>query len=270
MNGTDVDDIFVDTGCTKTLVHPSLVPSSSFIPGENVNVRCTHGDVASYPLANAEIIVDDVPLALRVGVIESLPHSVLLGTDVPRTQLGKILLSPGRSGTRSDDALSQPPSAQVHEALWSSARVPSQQRKRDTPPRVYVGNLSAHTSKGSLAREFARYGPHREIWIARHPSRFALVEFENGRDAATAVRVSNGRSLAGEPVRVEYAKRPRRDHSTPRNAIHSHTRSPDRVLTPSYIVFLTLAPSSFSFVLVFFLTFLPQRTSSLPEKERGV
>ena len=51
--------------------------------GGEVSVRCAHGDVVSYQLANVEIEVEGEPMHVEVGVAPNLPVPVLLGTDVP-------------------------------------------------------------------------------------------------------------------------------------------------------------------------------------------
>ena len=80
--GTPTSDICLDTGCSQTLVHSSLVPREKLLD-ETVDIRCAHGDIVSYPMAVAPICIDSEQYTVRVGVSCSLPHSVLLGTDVP-------------------------------------------------------------------------------------------------------------------------------------------------------------------------------------------
>ena len=80
--GKLASDICLDTGCSQTLVHSSLVPPDHLLD-ETVDIRCAHGDIVSYPVAVAPICIDSEQYTVRVGVSCSLPHSVLLGTDVP-------------------------------------------------------------------------------------------------------------------------------------------------------------------------------------------
>ena len=42
--GKPVDNILLDTGCSRTLVHQSLVPKEKLLEGEAVAIRCAHGD----------------------------------------------------------------------------------------------------------------------------------------------------------------------------------------------------------------------------------
>ena len=80
--GTLTSDICLYTGCSQTLVHSSMVPREKLLD-ETVDIRCAHGDIVSYPMAVASICIDSEQYTVRVGVSCSLPHSVLLGTDVP-------------------------------------------------------------------------------------------------------------------------------------------------------------------------------------------
>ncbi|KAL5517748.1 hypothetical protein EMCRGX_G003357 [Ephydatia muelleri] len=83
VEGRKVNDIVLDTGCSKTLVHHDLVLQKKLLPGEAVTIQCAHGDNVLYPVANVNLVVDGVPLVVESAVSKSLPVSVLLGTDVP-------------------------------------------------------------------------------------------------------------------------------------------------------------------------------------------
>ena len=84
VDGQEVDDILVDTGCARTLVLKSLVVPSKLTGGE-MSVRCAHGDVSRYPIAEVKITIQGESHVVRVGVAEKLPRSVLLGRDVQAT-----------------------------------------------------------------------------------------------------------------------------------------------------------------------------------------
>ena len=60
-----------------------LVPTTKQVVGGVVTIRCAHGDTVLYPLANVELVVDGIPLQVEAAVSDTLPVSVLLGTDVP-------------------------------------------------------------------------------------------------------------------------------------------------------------------------------------------
>ena len=77
------------------MVWQDLVPHKKKLVGEEVTVRCAHGDTALYPLAKVEMELEGMKLNVKDAVSESLPVSVLLGTDV--AELNGLL----RSGHRS-------------------------------------------------------------------------------------------------------------------------------------------------------------------------
>lgn len=58
--------------------------------------------------------------------------------------------------------------------------------------KVYVGDLPKDATEKELERAFGFYGPIRNVWVARNPSGFAFVEFEDARDAEDAVRALDG------------------------------------------------------------------------------
>lgn len=57
--------------------------------GRTVQIRCAHGDVTTYPLVNLHLEIDGVGVEVVAAASQSLPVSVLLGTDVP--QLRRLL-----------------------------------------------------------------------------------------------------------------------------------------------------------------------------------
>lgn len=65
-------------------------------------------------------------------------------------------------------------------------------RDWDLACKVYVGNLGNHGSKYELQNAFTKYGPIRNIWVARNPPGFAFIEFEDPRDAEDAVKALDG------------------------------------------------------------------------------
>ena len=86
-----VTEILLDTGCTQTMVRKDLILPEQLIEGEAATIRCVHGDNVLYPLAEVAIEVEGLDLTVRAAISETLPMSVLLGTDVP--QLGQLLHS---------------------------------------------------------------------------------------------------------------------------------------------------------------------------------
>ena len=53
------------------------------ISQEKVSIWCAHGDVVSYPLAEASMRVGDYTFFMQAAVSDRLPVRVLLGRDVP-------------------------------------------------------------------------------------------------------------------------------------------------------------------------------------------
>ena len=86
VEGQFVNDIVLDTGCSRTLVRNDLVGEESLRLGKAVSIQCAHGDAVTYPLAGVEAAVSD-----------TLPQSVLLETDVP--DLTELLKSKGNEKT---------------------------------------------------------------------------------------------------------------------------------------------------------------------------
>ncbi|XP_053666359.1 RNA-binding protein 1-like isoform X1 [Anopheles marshallii] len=90
-------------------------------------------------------------------------------------------------------------------------------REWDLQCKVYVGNLGSSASKHEIESAFGKYGPLRNVWVARNPPGFAFVEFEDKRDAEDAVRSLDGTRCCGTRIRVEMSSgRSRRDERTRR------------------------------------------------------
>ncbi|XP_055687653.1 RNA-binding protein 1 isoform X1 [Lutzomyia longipalpis] len=88
----------------------------------------------------------------------------------------------------------------------------SRYREWDLQCKVYVGNLGSSASKHEIESAFGKYGPLRNVWVARNPPGFAFVEFEDRRDAEDAVRGLDGTRCCGTRIRVEMSSgRSRRD-----------------------------------------------------------
>ncbi|XP_070578916.1 probable splicing factor, arginine/serine-rich 6 isoform X2 [Ptychodera flava] len=72
--------------------------------------------------------------------------------------------------------------------------------------RIYVGDLRPEVRKEDLEREFSKCGRVIDIWIARNPPGFAFLEFDNPKDADSAVRSLDGKTVCGSRVRVELSR----------------------------------------------------------------
>ena len=86
VEGSHVSDILLDTGCSRTMVKSNQVSEDKFLD-QTVTIRCAHGDVALYPLAEVELEVDGARFQVQAAISDRLPVSVLLGTDVPQLDM---------------------------------------------------------------------------------------------------------------------------------------------------------------------------------------
>ncbi|XP_024942783.1 RNA-binding protein 1 isoform X8 [Cephus cinctus] len=89
--------------------------------------------------------------------------------------------------------------------ISNSTNKMSRYREWDLSCKVYVGNLGSSASKHEIESAFSKYGPLRNVWVARNPPGFAFVEFEDSRDAEDAVRELDGTRCCGTRVRVEMS-----------------------------------------------------------------
>ena len=84
VEGQFVNDIVLDTGCSRTLVRSDLVEEKTHGLRKTVTVQCAHGDSVEYPVTTVKIFsVQGKVVMVEAAVSDKLPHSVLLGTDVP-------------------------------------------------------------------------------------------------------------------------------------------------------------------------------------------
>ena len=65
-------------------------------------------------------------------------------------------------------------------------------REWDLSCKVYIGNLGNNASEYEIENNFSKYGPIKNVWVARNPPGFAFVEYEDPRDAEDAVRALDG------------------------------------------------------------------------------
>ena len=80
--GTPVNDILLDTGAAKSMLHTRVVPNES-LTGEKIVIRCAHADAREYPLAQVTVEVAGKLHTLLGAVSDTLLMSVLLGRDMP-------------------------------------------------------------------------------------------------------------------------------------------------------------------------------------------
>ena len=82
VEGASVGDIMLDTGSNRTLIRKDLVPVQKLVEGE-IPIRCAHGDIITYPIAEVEIEIGGRHYMMEAGVVDGLPVSVILGWDNP-------------------------------------------------------------------------------------------------------------------------------------------------------------------------------------------
>ncbi|CAG0882793.1 unnamed protein product [Darwinula stevensoni] len=75
----------------------------------------------------------------------------------------------------------------------------------DLSCKVYIGNLGNNASEYEIENNFSKYGPIKNVWVARNPPGFAFVEYEDPRDAEDAVRALDGTRMCGARIRVEMS-----------------------------------------------------------------
>jgi len=70
-------------------------------------------------------------------------------------------------------------------------------RNWDIACKIYIGGLRDDANRYDLEDAFAKYGPVRDVWVARRPPGFAFVEMEDSRDADDAARGLDGTRICG-------------------------------------------------------------------------
>ncbi|KAM9717937.1 uncharacterized protein ACNS7B_021418 isoform 1-T1 [Menidia menidia] len=73
----------VDSGCTQSMVHQSLVRPGALLEAGCVDIMCVHGDVHRYPVVPVEIRHRGKKHNLKAAVSPRLAHPLILGTDWP-------------------------------------------------------------------------------------------------------------------------------------------------------------------------------------------
>ncbi|XP_026817845.1 RNA-binding protein 1-like isoform X2 [Rhopalosiphum maidis] len=81
----------------------------------------------------------------------------------------------------------------------------SKHREWDPTCKVYIGNLKSNANKYEIEDVFTKYGPLKNIWIARNPPGFAFIEYEDPRDAEDAVRGLDGTRCCGSRIIVQMS-----------------------------------------------------------------
>ena len=71
--------------------------------------------------------------------------------------------------------------------------------------RLHVANLDVDTSKKDMEQVFGKYGPLKEIWLARSVPAFAFVIYRDRLDTLEALRKADRREICGRTIRVTIA-----------------------------------------------------------------
>ena len=218
VEGTAVDSILLDTGCSRTLVRQELVPRRKMLDGEAVAIRCAHGDTVLYPLALVQMVVDGRDMEVKAAVSENLPMDVLLGTDVP--DLPELLNHGSKVREKVADALAVVTRAQrkqqqceeklaqqrelesgvsstgmedgewmfaIDDELFEGGR--SKVRKTRTQKRM---ERQAHDRTTAGAEEEEPLEPGGEIGLASHPLEIAADELKTLQAADTTLNAVRG------------------------------------------------------------------------------
>jgi RNA recognition motif-containing protein len=78
-------------------------------------------------------------------------------------------------------------------------------RNWDPECKIYVGGLRDDANRYDLEDVFSKYGPVRDVWVARKPPGFAFVEMEDPRDAKDAVKGLDGSRVCGVRYKFEIS-----------------------------------------------------------------
>ena len=62
---------------------------------------------------------------------------------------------------------------------------------------IFIGGLRDDANRYDIEDVFVKYGPVRDVWVARKPPGFAFVEMEDPRDAEDAARGLDGSRICG-------------------------------------------------------------------------
>ena len=68
VEGGAVDNILLDTGCSRTLVHQEWVPRGRMLDREGLAIRCVHGDTVLYPITLLQDVVGMRTMEVRGAV----------------------------------------------------------------------------------------------------------------------------------------------------------------------------------------------------------
>ena len=73
VEGIYVDQIVLDTGCSRNMLKQDLFPRNKLIEGDAVTIQCAHGHTVLHTVVQLELLVDGVPVCVEAAVSKSLP-----------------------------------------------------------------------------------------------------------------------------------------------------------------------------------------------------
>lgn len=82
INGHHVQAL-LDTGSFMTLLNKAFVSLGTLDYQYATSIQCVHGDQRPYPVTDVNIVIEDQAFVLRVGVLDNMPHGMILGRDLP-------------------------------------------------------------------------------------------------------------------------------------------------------------------------------------------
>ena len=135
-----MDDLLLYTRCSKTIFRRDLVGEEQWLEGELAIIQCAHGDAIAYPLAAIELEIQGKSVLVNAAVSDTLPQSVLVGTDIP----GMLEMLQTRNGTEEEKA------KPLEKALvvMTRSRTRGQPTEGTTEPGIISDNI------GSILTEF--------------------------------------------------------------------------------------------------------------------
>ncbi|KAK5907136.1 hypothetical protein CesoFtcFv8_005016 [Champsocephalus esox] len=162
VNGKDAEAL-VDSGSVVSLIQPHLLDHSP--SEETVAVSCVHGDTKLYPTCLIHLTTVKGSCELKVGVVPSLPVSVLVGRDCPlykrlRHQKEGRPKNPRRAKGKREKGQIATPGTSPQQFPKVVCAVPEEQRgnqsssadeANDNPFVAFPGDLSTGEEEGEVA-----------------------------------------------------------------------------------------------------------------------
>ena len=71
---------------------------------------------------------------------------------------------------------------------------------------MFCGCASQGITDTDLEEAFGKFGRVAKVWVARQPSGFGFVEFEEERDADDAIKEMDGKEIKGHGLKVEMSR----------------------------------------------------------------